>query len=109
MTEKPVCLFCGKPLKKASQTYEGEPGAPPPPEVNGQKVVEVLRRKKLTFRKDSERVTVWCGKWGGYGNDFFCGLNCGYGWALMRVKMSEKESPGYVARFREIMKPKPVR
>lgn len=102
--EKPICLFCGKPLRKTSQSYEGTPGAPPQDEVNGKKVVEVLRRKKLTYQMDSERVTVWCGEWGGYGDNFFCGLNCGYGWAVMRVEMSEKESLGYVARYREILK-----
>jgi hypothetical protein len=104
MSEKPICLFCGKPLRKYAHSYETVPGTPVPLQVNGKKVVQVLRRKKSIRGEKVERLSLWCGEWGDYGDNFFCGLNCGYRWAVMRVKMSEKQEPGYVARFRDNMK-----
>lgn len=106
MIEKPICLSCGKPLRKRTYSQELKAGAEAPKKIYGKDVIQVVGRKALSHRADqiTERVSLWCGEWGGYGDNFFCSLTCGYSWAVMGVKMSEKERPGYVAKFRSDMK-----
>lgn len=104
MNEKPICLLCGKPLRKNTYSCEVMAGAEPPAILHGKKVLETLRRKSSPFVTDKENLSLWCGEWGGYGDNFFCGLNCGYAWAVMRVKLFEKEDPDYVVRYRKFMK-----
>ena len=89
--EKPKCRCCGKPLRKRTHGVEVPNGAPAPTEVYGKKVVAVVRRKVLAFRrtddsKNPESVSLWCGEWGGYGDNFFCGLNCGYKYAVKYLR-----------------------
>ena len=93
--EKPKCRCCGKALRKKTYSVEIPNGAPAPTEVYGEKVVAVVRRKTLSFRRgDSEKspesVSVWCGTWGGYGDNFFCGLNCGYKFAVRVMQRTNK-------------------
>jgi len=89
---RPKCRACGKPLRKRTSSVEVPSGAPAPTEYLGQKVVQTLRRKPLTYRpvgsgeKPPDRVSFWCGDWGGYGDNLFCGLNCGYDWAIRNAK-----------------------
>lgn len=106
MNDKPTCLFCGKPLRKKSHSLELKAGEQVPQTLYGKDVVEILRRSRLSHRADgiTERASVWCGDWGNYGDNFFCGLNCGYRWALMRVRLSEKQQPGFVEQFRKDIK-----
>lgn len=102
--EKPTCLLCGKALRKTTYGCEVPVVEQAPPEIYGKKVVQVIRRKKLTWKPGFDSLSLWCGEWGGYGDNFFCGLNCGYRWAVMLVKTNEKQQPRYVAQFRERMK-----
>lgn len=106
MNQKPICLLCGKLLRKKAHSLELKAGEPAPQTIYGKDVVEILRRCRLSHRADgiTERVSLWCGEWGNYGDNFFCGLNCGYRWALMRVRLSEKDHPGFVEQFRKSMK-----
>lgn len=105
MSEEPTCLLCGKPLKKQTHSMDLMIGETMPKTyLDGTPIVEVISRKKSTIHPGEDQVRFWCGKWGGYGDNFFCGLNCGYAWALMRVKLTEKEDPGYVACYRKFMK-----
>lgn len=91
--EKPMCRCCGKPLRKRTYSAEVPNGAPAPTEVNGRKVVAVVRRRTLAYRrmgeeKSPESVSVWCGTWGNYGDNFFCGLGCGYKFAVLFMRKS---------------------
>ena len=105
MSEKPICLLCGKPLHKRTHSMDLASGEELPKQyLDGKPIVAVISRKKSTIHPGEERVSFWCGDWGGYGDNFFCGLNCGYRWAVMMAKFNEKSQPGYVARFRESMK-----
>lgn len=93
--ERPKCRCCGKALRKRTHSVEVPGGAAPPTEVYGKKVVAVVRRKTLAFRRvddgrHPESVSVWCGEWGGYGDNFFCGLNCGYKFAVRVMQRTSK-------------------
>lgn len=84
---RPKCRYCGRPLTKTTYSQEVDAGAPAPAEIYGKKVVSVVFRKSLTYRaakdqKFPERISLWCGEWGRYGDGKFCGINCGYGWAI---------------------------
>ena len=45
------------------------------------------------------------GRWtfGGYGDDLFCGLNCGYRWALMMANREIKASPDWLKIYRKAL------
>ena len=43
-------------------------------------------------------MKVW--QFGGYGDDLFCGLNCGYRWSLMMAHREIKVDPGWLQRYR---------
>ncbi len=54
------------------------------------------------------RVTTVGGveRWqfGGYGDDLFCGLNCGYRWALMMAHREIKADSEWIKRYRAAFK-----
>lgn len=89
--KKPRCIRCGKSLRKRTYGVEVLAGAPAPTECYGRKVVSVISRRTLSFRrKDSEAppedVSVWCGEWGSYGDNRFCGLRCGWRYAVQNSR-----------------------
>jgi hypothetical protein len=79
---KPKCLYCRKPLRKNTYSNEIKTGDPQPTEMYGKKVIQVVRIKILSYRPGFTRISVWTGEWGSKGDDRFCGLTCGHGWAV---------------------------
>lgn len=79
---KPKCLNCRKLLRKSTYSTEIKTGDPHPTEIYGRKVVEVVRIKILTYRPGFTRLSLWCGEWGNYADNRFCGLRCGHAWAI---------------------------
>ena len=94
----PKCAHCHKPLRPLYRRISVRPEGKTsrsiydwdnPPNIgdhwNGQKIVAVQRLKDRTVGGDGEVLNlmfrVWLGHFGGYGDDRFCGLNCGYRWA----------------------------
>lgn len=75
--DRPLCLNCGKPLRKcaAHKTY---PDSFPSP-------------------------------WGGYGDGHFCGLNCGYRWAVMHLRRNPKYAANLHAAMLRVMAAAKVR
>ena len=54
-----------------------------PKEYEGQIVLQITRKYK--FINGNEYVfNIWLGDWGGYGDNCFCGLRCGYKWAVSK-------------------------
>lgn len=73
----PTCLQCGKPLRKEYRI---------PPEVYNFKVGE--DRKELGKRKRELRIHVG---WGRYADNFFCGLTCGWRWAVKKAQAMDPD------------------
>jgi hypothetical protein len=63
---RPKCLACGKELKPI---YEWGAG-----------YWEGTMQQRLEWKKANPKV--FSGKYGGYGDNRFCGLNCGYNYAI---------------------------
>lgn len=82
---KPKCVACSKPLRKRTHSKEIKIGDPHPTEMYGRKVIQVVRIKVFTWKPGYGSVSVWTGEWGGYGDGRFCGLTCGYDWAMRRL------------------------
>jgi hypothetical protein len=40
-------------------------------------------------------------EFGGYGDNLFCGLRCGFRWAVMEANRLEKKRPGWLAVYRD--------
>jgi hypothetical protein len=78
----PKCVECSKPLRKYTYSAEVETGSPHPTVMYNKRVVEVVRVKILTYKTNATRLSLWCGEWGDYGDDRFCGLRCGHKWAV---------------------------
>lgn len=51
-----------------------------------------------TYRRLKEEDSGKC--FGDYGDNFFCGLNCGYRWAVMKARFEEKARPGWLKIYR---------
>ena len=82
--DTPTCRWCKKPLRKYTHAVS-VPTDTPPKEYKGQPVLQVTR--KYTFLSgDKYLFHVWLGQWGGYGDGYFCGLRCGYQWAVSQQK-----------------------
>jgi hypothetical protein len=84
----PTCRSCGKSLRKRTYHAEVPAGGAPPTEIYGEKVVAVMRRRLLTYRPGppTEELSLWAGEWGNYGDSFFCGLRCGYRYAVRSLR-----------------------
>lgn len=87
----PRCMLCGKRLRPRTYSVEVPHGTEAPTEVYGAKVVEIVSRRPLFYRRGDQEappdaISVWCGSWGSYGDNRFCGLRCGYRYAVRTTK-----------------------
>lgn len=75
------CKWCGAPLRKYKRyAHNVEPGHTPT-ESHGRPVLQILRRHPCVTVGDTvktESLDLWCGEYGDYGDNHFCGLRCGY-------------------------------
>lgn len=96
LDEAPKCRGCGKPLVPRYYDVREPLGRaasgsefPEPPKVgelvfrtHGPAIVAILLEREGTLNAEctlsENRYRVWCGEWGRYGDNLFCGLNCGY-------------------------------
>jgi len=81
---KPECKWCGKSLRKYTYAVS-VPTDTPPKEYNQQKVLQVTCKYKF-LSDDKYLFHVWLGDWGVNGDGCFCGLRCGYKWAVSKQK-----------------------
>jgi hypothetical protein len=93
-TRKPICLLCRKTLRKYTHYYRSaldDVASRPTPRVGD--VVEIHKGKTVLVRavycrkvkfgeKVGEKVAVWAGCYGAYGDDRFCSVTCGHLWAV---------------------------
>lgn len=84
-TEVPKCKWCGKPLRRRTYLWAG-PAGKIPTELGGKKVVSHSTPKTYLLEPDRVAVNLWTGERGDYGDGFFCGLRCGYAWAVNALK-----------------------
>ena len=68
--QRPLCLSCKKELRP---NFDEEPA---PYAIWGDSKVS----ERIQWKKDHPKV--WKGTYGRYGDSRFCGLSCGYSWAL---------------------------
>ena len=79
----PKCRACGKELKKKTESVYTKIGDPEPTRTDGGSViVQITRRGKSS---EETVYSVWTGKWGAYGDGHFCGLTCGWRWAIKHI------------------------
>lgn len=77
----PTCEHCGRPLRPYRRTQFF------PSNAEAAKFAAAVPAPKLSYDRlgvypeTPYRVDYRAG-WGGYGDDRFCGLNCGYKWAI---------------------------
>lgn len=71
--QRPHCLFCDKELRPQFQTNTPGSGLPGP-FLWGDELAQ--------WKKDHPGWKKFTGHYGGYSDDRFCGLNCGYKWAV---------------------------
>lgn len=86
----PICKGCGEPLRRHIPRTTAPRGEPAPTEFRGRKVLEVVRSKNPTFASRETWHSVWLGDWGGYGDNHFHGLNCGYRYGLRIARATTK-------------------
>lgn len=94
----PVCLNCGKRLRKKTQSVKVPIGAAAPVELNGAPVLKVTKRETWN---GMDSLRVWCGRWGAYGDNYFCGLACAQCWAAVFVGAFESTDPELVEKWRD--------
>lgn len=97
----PTCLNCGKKLIKKTRSENIPSGTPTPTELGGRPVVQVVSRKPDSLHHGEDKLSLWMGDWGGYADNFFCGLNCGYQWAIMMAERETKSHPRWLEIYRE--------
>ena len=88
--EAPLCLTCGRRLRKYTCSISGFADEPPPTRItrNGEPC-EIVSKRKRAWQTDGRDVMIyglWAGRWGDYGDDLFCGLNCAARWARQHAK-----------------------
>ena len=91
-TTPPPCLWCGKPLRKKTDTltrFKDEPA--PTQDDKGHPCVVVSIRPGYSWdtgpnKREKVRYGIWCGQWGDYGDGKFCGQQCGFSWARKHAK-----------------------
>lgn len=92
MMGAPLCRYCGQKLKKQTRHIDIRPGDPDPVVWGPQKepVLEIVRRKSI-FNGKWISISVWLGKWGAYGDGFFCNMRHAQAWAVneMRRRMAK--------------------
>lgn len=78
--QRPKCLYCHKELRPVFDSNLpgwGIPNSPkyiPGPSLYG----DALRQ----WKRDHPEWKTFTGKYGSYADNRFCGLNCGYGYAI---------------------------
>jgi hypothetical protein len=76
--QRPKCLFCGKELRPVFEQHLPGWGVPSSPDyIPGPS----LYGDALRAYKETHEWKTFTGRYGGYGDNRFCGLNCGYGYA----------------------------
>lgn len=82
------CRHCNKQLRKRTYWMVVGEGDPDPlylwPDEPFKRTVRKVMSRKQSLTPGKHDVRVWCGDWGNYGDDKFCGLRCGYNWAVGR-------------------------
>lgn len=100
MSEQPSAPLCpcGKFLRKKTYSVEHTKGTPDPTtfvHFKGdapKKVLQITRRRPSLYNRETdESLNVWCGEYGGYGDNFFCGLTCGWQWAVKEKRRQAEE------------------
>jgi hypothetical protein len=94
---KPICNHCGRQLVKHTHKWNSKDKDDKTPEPKvGQKTIHGVVQQIIRVT-DSETfgrwVSFWCGEWGRYGDDRFCGLRCGYMWAKKRAPIIRAKLP----------------
>lgn len=89
----PKCLHCGKPLGRNWSSW-GRWNKDPAPVVGASTpwgtIIEV---RPVACSIDDSACKFWTGQFGRYGDGMFCGLNCGYRWAVAHAaKQNIKET-----------------
>ena len=78
----PNCQCCGKPLRKFTIPVIA---TDEPKDYKGRPILKITYVYKFIGGEKSS-FYLWLGDFGGYGDNLFCGLKCGYKWAIRRLK-----------------------
>lgn len=93
--DRPKCLACGKTLTPWIRCMDHETakiGDTVTSDTYGTGIVVRVQARLSMFKRS---VSFWTGRWGRYGDNFFCGLNCGHDWARVRAAREyPKRAPG---------------
>jgi hypothetical protein len=96
-TPRPTCQYCGRQLPKRTYHYDLKDGEPDPATIYDKPVVSVLRRRPRPGYAEGQlrsMLSLWAGEYGRYGDGYFCGLTCGWRFALQVMRELEKRKQG---------------